>query len=157
VIEQYILQGGALIMIGGYMSFQGIEAKARYSGTPVEYALPVSMMTVDDRVEVPQGFSPSVVQSGHPVMSGLPADRWPYLLFYNKVKTKAEADVLLEYEGDPILAVWDYGEGRSAAFMPDAAPHGASPEFLEWKYFPRIWQNLLAWLTRAGPDSLATR
>ncbi|HXM26554.1 MAG TPA: glutamine amidotransferase [Chthoniobacterales bacterium] len=29
VIEQYIREGGALIMIGGYMSFQGIEAKAQ--------------------------------------------------------------------------------------------------------------------------------
>jgi hypothetical protein len=63
-------------MIGGYMSFQGIEAKARYAGTPVEQALPVSMMMTDDRVEVPQGFSPSVVQSDHPVMliKGFPVD-----------------------------------------------------------------------------------
>jgi hypothetical protein len=29
IIEQYIREGGALIMIGGFMSFQGIEAKAR--------------------------------------------------------------------------------------------------------------------------------
>jgi uncharacterized membrane protein len=149
VIEQYIREGGALIMIGGYMSFQGIEAKARYAGTPVEQALPVSMMMTDDRVEVPQGFSPSVVQSDHPVMVGLPNDRWPYLLFYNKVTAKPGAEVLLEHQGDPILAVWDYGEGRAAAFTPDAAPHGAPPQFLEWEYFPRIWQHLLGWLTRS--------
>jgi uncharacterized membrane protein len=149
VIEQYIREGGALIMIGGYMSFQGIEAKARYAGTPVEQALPVSMITTDDRVEVPQGFSPSVVQSDHPVMAGLPDGRWPYLLFYNKVMAKPGAEVLLEYQGDPILAVWDYGKGRAAAFTPDAAPHGAPPQFLEWEYFPRIWRYLLGWLTRS--------
>jgi hypothetical protein len=71
IIEQYIREGGALIMIGGFMSFQGVEAKARYAGTPVEQALPVSMMMTDDCVEVPQGFSPSVVQSDHPIMVGL--------------------------------------------------------------------------------------
>jgi uncharacterized membrane protein len=153
VIEQYIRAGGALIMIGGYMSFQGIEAKARYAGTPVEQALPVSIMMTDDRVEIPQGFSPSVVQPDHPVLAGLPNDQWPYLLFYNKVAAKIGAHVLLEYCGDPILAVWDYGEGRTAAFTPDAAPHGASPQFLEWQYFPRIWQQLLGWLTRSSARS----
>ena len=151
VIEHYVRQGGALIMIGGYMTFQGIEAKARYAGTPVERALPVSMMRTDDRVEMPQGYSPTVVQADHPIMSGLPKENWPYLLFYNKVTAKPEAEVLMEYQGDPILAVWDFGEGRAAAFTPDAAPHGAPPQFLEWEYFPRLWQQLVCWLTKSNP------
>jgi uncharacterized membrane protein len=151
VIEQYVWQGGALIMIGGYLSFQGIEAKARYAGTPVEQALPVSMMQTDDRVEMPQGYSPTVVQADHAVMSGLPEDDWPHLLFYNKVVAKLEAEVLMEYQDDPILAVWDFGQGRAAAFTPDAAPHGAPLQFLEWEYFPRLWQQLVRWLTRSNP------
>ncbi|HEY0789776.1 MAG TPA: glutamine amidotransferase [Chthoniobacterales bacterium] len=151
VIEQYVQQGGALLMIGGYMSFQGIEAKARYANTPVEQALPVSLLTQDDRVEVPQGFSPEAVNSGHPIMNGLPTDPWPYLLFYNRVIAKPNADVLLQHNGEPILAVWNYGEGRAAAFTPDAAPHGAPPEFLEWEHFPRFWQQLVFWLTRTNP------
>ena len=149
VIEQYVLQGGALIMIGGYMSFQGIDAKAKYAGTPVERALPVSLLDRDDRVEMPQGYSPSVARTDHPIMDGLPEENWPYLLFYNKVTAKPEAEVLLEHQGDPILAVWKYGQGRTAAFTPDAAPHGAPPQFLEWEYFPRIWQQLVGWLTES--------
>jgi uncharacterized membrane protein len=149
VIERYVLKGGGLIMIGGYMTFQGIEAKARYAGTPVERALPVTLQQTDDRVEMPQGYSPLVLQPAHPVMAGLPVDNWPYLLFYNRVFSKPEAEVLMEYKGDPILAVWDYGNGRSAAFTPDAAPHGAPPAFLEWEYFPKLWQQLVAWLTRS--------
>jgi uncharacterized membrane protein len=47
VIEQYVWQGGALIMVGGYMTFQGIEAKARYAGTSVERALPVTILLTD--------------------------------------------------------------------------------------------------------------
>jgi uncharacterized membrane protein len=151
VIEQYVGQGGALIMIGGYMSFQGIEAKARYAGTPVERVLPVTMMQADDRVEMPQGFSACVVGADHPVMSGLPQTHWPTLLFYNKVFPKPQAKVLLQYEADPILAVWDYGQGRSAAFAPDAAPHGAPPQFLQWEHFPRLWQQLVQWLTKSNP------
>ena len=29
-------------MVGGYMTFQGIDAKGRYAGSPVEEALPVT-------------------------------------------------------------------------------------------------------------------
>ena len=32
-IRDYVLDGGALVMIGGYMSFTGIDAKARYGST----------------------------------------------------------------------------------------------------------------------------
>ena len=40
-VERYVQDGGGLLMIGGYLSFAGIEGKARYHGTPVEAALPV--------------------------------------------------------------------------------------------------------------------
>jgi uncharacterized membrane protein len=148
-IRQYVEGGGALIMIGGYMSFQGIEGKARYHSTPVEEALPVTMLPgLDDRMEMPQGFR-AVLADGadhHPVMSGLP-NEFPTMLFYNQVRLKPEATLLLHYDGAPILAVGEYGRGRSAAFTPDAAPHGAPPEFLDWAYFDRFWQQLLTWLT----------
>ena len=32
-IRDYVAKGGGLVMIGGYMTFQGIEAKAQYAGT----------------------------------------------------------------------------------------------------------------------------
>jgi uncharacterized membrane protein len=34
-IRQYVENGGGLIMIGGYMTFQGIDAKAQYRGTAI--------------------------------------------------------------------------------------------------------------------------
>lgn len=147
-IRDYVAGGGALLMVGGYMSFQGIDAKARYHATPVEEALPVRMLPgIDDRVEVPEGFRPRVADgaAGHPVLAGMP-DTLPPMLFYNQVEAKPEAEVLLRRGDDPILAVWDFGAGRAAAFAPDAAPHGAPPEFLEWELFDRFWQQLVAWL-----------
>ena len=84
VIERYVRDGGGLLMIGGYLSFAGIEGKARYHGTPVEDALPVLIDTVDDRVEAPQGVIPGPVARGHPLLDGV-AGPWPALLGYNRV------------------------------------------------------------------------
>jgi uncharacterized membrane protein len=151
----YVEAGGGLVMIGGYMSFEGIDGKARYHGTRVEDALPVTMLPgIDDRVEVPEGFRPVVSNAArdHAVLGGLPSV-FPLMLFYNRVRLKAGATSLLHIGDDPILAVWEYGRGRSAAFAPDAAPHGAPPEFLEWEHFDRFWQQLLAWLAGGRRDS----
>ena len=34
-IRSYVEEGGSFIMIGGFMSFTGIEGKARYGVTPL--------------------------------------------------------------------------------------------------------------------------
>src|SRR5689334_9763481 len=48
LLREYVAGGGGLIMVGGYMTFQGIDAKARYAGTAVEAALPVTLLPGDD-------------------------------------------------------------------------------------------------------------
>ena len=42
-IRDYVEAGGGLLMVGGYLTFSGIEGKARWGGTPVEEALPVTI------------------------------------------------------------------------------------------------------------------
>src|SRR5579871_6340333 len=74
-VEEYVRNGGGLLMIGGYLSFAGIEGKARYHNTPVETALPVTISLHDDRVERPDGVRPVVTEPGHPVLAGVPQDR----------------------------------------------------------------------------------
>ena len=54
LIRDYVGEGRGLMMVGGYYSFQGINAGARYRGTPVEDVLPVTILPWDDRVEVPE-------------------------------------------------------------------------------------------------------
>ena len=56
LLRDWVAGGGALMMIGGYYSFQGINGGARYHRTPVEEVLPVDCLPYDDRVEVPEGF-----------------------------------------------------------------------------------------------------
>ena len=132
-------------MIGGYMTFQGIDGRARYHGTPVEEALPVNIGQVDDRVEVPEGVVPLVTGPEHPVLSGIDGE-WPAFLGYNRLTARSEADVLATAGDDPFLVVWQYGKGRSAAFASDCGPHWGPEEYLSWRHHDRLWAQLVAWL-----------
>src|ERR1700730_7674107 len=62
LIKEYVRNGGGLIMAGGYLSFQGIYGSARYHRTPIEEALPVLLLPIDDRIERPEGINPSVTR-----------------------------------------------------------------------------------------------
>ena len=144
-VEEYVRHGGGLAMIGGYLSFAGIEGKARFHGTPVEEALPVTISALDDRIEVPQGVVPAVRQREHPLVEGIDGE-WPALLGYNRVVAKPTAEVVVSYGDDPLLACHMYGAGRSAAFTSDCAPHWGPPAFLTWVHYGRLWSNLMTWL-----------
>jgi uncharacterized membrane protein len=144
-VEQYVHGGGGLLMIGGYLSFAGIEGKARYHDTPVETALPVLISDRDDRNETPQGSSPTVSSPGHPVLDGVPPG-WPALLGYNRLTAKPGAEVLVQCGSDPLLTVGGYGAGRSAAFASDCAPHWCPPAFMDWPGYDVLWANLVRWL-----------
>ncbi len=146
-IRDYVAQGGALLMIGGYMTFQGIDGKARYHNTPVEDALPVIMQGTDDRVEIPEGKRPVSVKADHPVLRGIEGE-WPVFLGYNRFTARQGSDVLLKIGNDPFLAVWGYGKGRSAAFASDCGPHWEPPEYLNWAYHDLFWAQLVHWLSR---------
>lgn len=148
VLRDYVLGGGGLLMVGGYMSFAGIDGKARYAASPLADVLPVAISSVDDRVEAPEGLTARIVHGDHPAIAGV-TDDWPLLLGYNQVEAKPDAEVLVAFEDDPLVAVGSAGNGRAAAFASDLAPHWAPPAFLSWDgYFP-LWEALLSWLSGA--------
>lgn len=147
-IRDYVDGGGGLVMVGGYLTFQGIEAKARYAGSPVEEALPVSLQTSDDRVEVPNGARPAVQASSHPVVRGLPSD-WPALLGYNRVSVKPEAELVVSVGDDPLIVTGAFGRGRSAAFTSDCGPHWCPPPFMAWAGYEPMWDNLVRWVAES--------
>ncbi len=147
MLAAWVRGGGALLMIGGYLSFSGIDGKARYGRSPLADVLPVAMADHDDRVELPEGCVPEVVVPGHPALAGVAPD-WPPVLGYNKVTAKPDASVLVARGADPILVAGTHGDGRSAAFTPDLAPHWAPPEFVAWDSYGQLWRSLLTWLAR---------
>ena len=126
-------------------TFTGIDAKARWGRTPLAAALPVTLHDRDDRVELPAGAAPRVL-ARHPVVDGLDAT-WPELLGLNEVAVRERAELLVECAGHPLLAVGEYGAGRSAAFTSDLAPHWAPPGFLDWQGYPELWDRLERWLS----------
>lgn len=149
VLREWVHEGGALLMCGGWMSFAGMHGAARYHRTPVERALPVSILPYDDRVETPQGIHPIVAHPGHQVLDGLDDHRkgLPPVLGYNRVHADDGTIVALATaEGDPILVIGPYGRGRSAAWTSDIAPHWLSQEFSDWAGFPKLFGNLIRWL-----------
>lgn len=145
VLDEYVREGGGFLMVGGYLSFQGINGRANYAGTAVEDVLPVAMDPGDDRVERPDGAYPEVVAADHPVVSNLDGD-WPDFLGYNRFETDDDADELVRIDDDPLLAAGTHGDGRSAAFASDCAPHWGPMEFVEWDGYPRLWADLVRWL-----------
>ncbi len=147
-VRDYVAGGGGLIMVGGYLTFAGIEGRARWSGTPVETALPVSIALADDRVEVPAGVAPVVRLPEHPIAAGLP-HKWPDLLGYNRVQPKAGADVVVSVGDDPLIVAGLHGAGRAAAFTSDCGPHWCPPPFVEWAGYGPMWQQLVAWVGRS--------
>ncbi|OZF51362.1 glutamine amidotransferase [Rhodococcus sp. 14-1411-2a] len=146
-LRNWVHDGGALMMIGGYLSFSGFQARAAFRQTALADALPVTMLPEDDRVETPGGMIPVVVDGTHPTVSGSGTE-WPALLGYNRVIAKDGVAVPATINGDPLVAAGAYGKGRSAVFTSDCSPHWAPPEFCEqWLGYTNLFDGLITWLS----------
>ncbi|MFC8501291.1 glutamine amidotransferase [Pedococcus sp. NPDC057267] len=146
VLAEYVRQGGAMLMVGGYLSFSGIDGKAHYARSPLAPILPVELLVGDDRMEAPQGVKPVVLRE-HPA---IPTDTdWPALLGYNATIAKPDAEVVVTVEDAPLVAVANVGQGRAGVFTSDLAPHWAPPTFLAWDGYAQLWHNLLTWLSNS--------
>ncbi|MCC8179423.1 MAG: glutamine amidotransferase, partial [Planctomycetes bacterium] len=144
LIRDYVEAGGGFVMVGGYMTFMGIDGRAGYKGTVIESILPVTLMSGDDRVEIPEGVVPYVPE-GETFWSGM-GEKWPSLLGYNRLEAKPDGRVLLRTDADPVIVAGTCGKGKTIAFATDCAPHWAPPQFCEWEHYPTMWAKMLAWL-----------
>lgn len=143
-LRDFVARGGGLAMIGGFLSFSGVDAKARWGRTPLAPALPVTVLDRDDRVELPGGATPTVVAE-HEIVRGLGTE-WPALLGLNEVELIDSSTLIATCADHPLLVVGEYGEGRTAAFTSDLAPHWAPPAFLAWEGYSALWSQLVQWL-----------
>ena len=149
LLRDYVREGGALLMFGGYYSFQGINGGARYHKTPIEDVLPVSCLPVDDRVEVPESFRPVVTGAvDHPILAGL-GGNWPMLLGFNEVVPKPDAEILAtvstDYGSLPLLVAGRYGKGRTVVWTSVVGPHWLRPEFIAWDGYKRLFEQQVLW------------
>jgi uncharacterized membrane protein len=154
LLRDWVRGGGGLAMIGGYFSFQGIDGRARWAGTPVEEVLPVTCLLHDDRAEIPEGAIPFVRDSKHPIVRGI-GPAWPPVLGVNEVRLRADRSVQLiatlpaEQGGHPLLVAGDFGKGRTVAWTSDIGPHWLSREFCAWEGYKILWVQMLMWLTKS--------
>jgi uncharacterized membrane protein len=100
---------------------------------------------------IEQRFRPAA-SSPSPILTGLSVNSLPALRGYNGTTPKGAATVvLLSPEGDPVLAHWQYGLGRSVAWTSDLAGKWAT-EWVGWTGFPTFVAQLVSW-TLPAPQS----
>ncbi|MDD2585499.1 MAG: VWA domain-containing protein [Syntrophomonadaceae bacterium] len=79
-----------------------------------------------------------------PLMSGI--TQIPVLQGYVATSPKKTASVeMVSHIGDPILARWQYGLGRSIALTTDAGGRWAG-QWVNWSYYNQLWGNLISWV-----------
>ena len=149
LVAQYVANGGAFVMIGGYLTFQGIQARGAYKNTPIEALLPVELLPYDDRQEKSAGITPVTVLPDHPVVRDLPPE-WPCVLGYNRLIPKPGSETVVKLGDDPMITLGHYGAGKVCAYATDCAPHWSPVEFCTWNGYSILWNNLLRWLTAAS-------
>ena len=89
-------------------------------------------------------MTPGVALKGHAIVAGL-GSKWPALLGYNRLTAKPGADVVAVAGDDPLIVAGKYGRGRGVAFASDCGPHWAPPDFVTWKGYAPLWQQIAGW------------
>ncbi len=167
-------RGAGLLMFGGWDSFAG----GGYAGSPIGNILPVVVDQTEDRVNT-SDVCVMFREKNHPVLDGLPFDKPPAIAGYNRICKRQGAETVLsvrrfeteiddaghrfvERECTPLLVVGDFGQGRTAAFAGDPAPHWAGG-FVDWGdsrispggspvevgiWYATFMRNLVSWVGR---------
>jgi Ca-activated chloride channel family protein len=85
-----------------------------------------------------------------PLLRGLDDKLLPGLQGYNGTTARQTARLdLLTPRGDPLLATWQFGLGKSAAWTSDLKGQWAT-EWVEWDKFPRFAAQTISWLLPAS-------
>lgn len=149
VIKEWIGDGGGMMMLGGWLSFSGVQAKSGWGRSTLKDALPVDCLLIEDLVESSAGFTAEVLVPDHPAVKGLAWDKFPPIFGYNEVNEKPEGQVLVRVKetGHPLVVVGEYGKGRILTYMSDPAPHWGI-NFELWADYDNFWQQSLNWVKK---------
>ncbi|MFQ5398820.1 MAG: VWA domain-containing protein [Anaerolineae bacterium] len=99
---------------------------------------------------IEERFFPNLV-SNSPILAGITAV--PPLYGYVGTSAKDTAQVILNtHQGDPLLAAWQYGLGRTIAWTSDATGRWAA-DWVRWDGFPVFWAQAVRWTISQNRDS----
>ncbi len=117
---------------------------------PVTNMEDVPQVFVDETVKtvgsylIEEQFVPTLVGDS-PIMRGLTDQGWPALYGYNGTELKDAAQVILRSpEGDPVLAQWQHGLGRSVAWTSDMKGQWGA-DLVRWEAFGTFAAQLVGW------------
>ena len=148
-IRDAVRQGTGLLMTGGWSSYTGRDIDGvfagGYKGTPIEDALPVSLLNTDDRVNETMYFVTSDRRIYQKIFGNDMPDYDKAACGCNETVPKKGSTVVLngiqaQYLGGkitfsttyPILVTGVYGKGKTAAFTSDLSPHWAG-NIVDWQ------------------------
>jgi uncharacterized membrane protein len=142
--------GKAALFLGGWQSFNGECGKGGWGRTGLREILPVECLDVEDLCESTEGFGIEACRGDHPILRGLDLPTIPPILGYNRVRPRAGCEVVARWrgQGDPALAVGQFGRGRVLAYTSDPAPHWAC-NLVYWNQYAQLWLNACQWLLQA--------
>jgi uncharacterized membrane protein len=110
---------------------------------PKIYTREIQMVSKPPILEEP--FLPRIAAPGSPLITGIPWGSTPPLLGYDVVSPKPTAEVqLVTHKGDPLLASWQYGLGKSVAFTSDAKGRWGA-QWVNWNGYGPFWAQILRW------------
>jgi hypothetical protein len=93
-------------------------------------------------------FRPQVVDPTE-LIRGIAANEYPPLQGYVATTPKPRAEMpLVSQHGDPVLAHWNFGLGRTVAFTSDSKPKWAK-EWLGWAKWSKFWSQTVKWSVRS--------
>ena len=108
-------------------------------------------LKVSRKLMVEETFIPEIAAL-HEILQGLYQEDIPPLHGFLLSYTKPQAEQLLSGpEGNPLLSVWQYGLGRSAAFTSNLFSSWAA-DWVVWEQFPVLFSQILRWIGRGSPD-----
>lgn len=148
LVKQFVEEGGGLLFCGGWMSYQGYQGRGNWHMSHVADVLPIEIVPLpDDRVDAPEGVETTVVNTKHPVTEGIDTESFPQVFGYNKTgELKDGAELLATVDGENLLAVNEYGDGRVLAYTSDPAQKWGL-DLLEWDDYQRFWTQGVRWVT----------
>jgi uncharacterized membrane protein len=94
-------------------------------------------------------FSPTIVNPSVPTIRGITGVP-PISGYVVAADREGLSQVVLRgQEEDPILAMWQYGLGKSVAFTSDATARWADA-WLGWEHYRAFWEQQVRWAMRPG-------
>ncbi len=144
-IEQYARDGGGLLMIGGHLSFAGIQGKARYHDTRSRPPCPSPSAPSTTgpntlRACIPPSPSPATRPRRRPGRTGRPARLQP-------ADDKSAAQVLARCDNATRCSPSALTSRAAVPLRLRLRAHWRPPGFMAWPGYGRVWGDLLRWLT----------